>query len=337
MAASRGRSRKSFDRFLKLYRYKDLAFRMTNWPLIRELGRPVIDYRNTNLTYVPIHQEMELPAGTAAPLSVIEHFIREASHHVILRRCPCRSENGCRDFDPYFGCTFLGPAARDVDPEVGRHVSMEEALEHLHRATEMGLVSCLGKFRGDAIMLGVRDHHRLMTICHCCPCCCISTAIPLASREARDLLVRMEGLVVEVDEERCRGCGKCVEACVFRQVRLVEREPAADALPPAGPEAPASRAAAEQAPQAASRGTVTFSGHDGGPAGGEPGEFPGGEAIEPGRAAKRSRMVAVIGEECKGCGRCAMVCPEKAMRIRIQDPSYMEACVRRISSTVDVR
>ncbi|WP_287153622.1 hypothetical protein [Candidatus Solincola tengchongensis] len=298
---------------------------MTNWPLIRQLGRPVIDYRNTNLTYVPIHQELELPAGTAAPLSVIEHFIREASHHVILRRCPCRSENGCRDFDPYFGCTFLGPAARDVDPEVGRHVSMEEAIEHLHRATEMGLVSCLGKFRGDAIMLGVRDHHRLMTICHCCPCCCISTAIPLASREARDLLVRMEGLVVEVDEERCRGCGKCVEACVFRQVRLVEREPAADAPSPAGPEAPDARP--ESTPG------VRTSGYETG-AKGTYHEVAPSTRLD---SRRRSRKVAVIGVECKGCGRCAMACPEKAVRISVQDPSYIETCVRRISSTVEVR
>ncbi|MGQ9475995.1 MAG: 4Fe-4S binding protein [Actinomycetota bacterium] len=310
MSASRGRSRKSFDRFLRLYRYKDLVFRMTNWPVIRQLGGPIIDYRNTNLTYVPIYQEMELPAGTAAPLSVIEHFIREAAHHVILHRCPCRSENGCRDFDPYFGCTFLGPAARDVDPEVGRHVSAEEALEHLYRATEMGLVSCLGKFRGDAIMLGVRDHHRLMTICHCCPCCCISTAIPLASRRARDLLVRMEGLVVEVDPDRCQGCGKCVEACIFRQVRLVEREPAGD-----------SRAAAGPATSAA-QGVVAT------------GE--GSSAPSKGSSKRVSRM-AVIGEECKGCGRCAMVCPEKAVRIRIENPSYIEACVRRISSSVEVR
>ncbi|NPV60672.1 MAG: 4Fe-4S binding protein [Actinobacteria bacterium] len=292
MAARRGRSKKSFDRFLRLYKYKDTAFKMTNWPLFKQAGRRVLDAENTCLTYVPIYEDMELPPGVAAPVSVIEHFIREASHHLILSRCPCRSENGCEEFDPYFGCTFLGPAVLDVDPEVGRLVSTEEALEHLRQATEMGLVSCLGKFKGDAIMLGLKDHHRLMTICHCCPCCCISTAIPLASRETRDVLVKMEGLTIAVDEAKCNGCGKCVKACIFDQITLADREPS-----------------------------------------------PGGNGQEEGAPGegRRPRKLAVIGEECKGCGRCAMVCKQGAISVRIDDPSYIEACVERISAKVEIR
>jgi ferredoxin len=263
-----GRSRKSFDRFLKLYRFKDAAFRLTRVPVLGWLGSRMLDSDNLSLTYVPVNADVELPEGTVAPVSVIEHFIREASHHVILNRCPCRSENNCKDFDPFLGCTFIGDAARGIDPQVGRHVTAEEALEHLHKATESGLVSCLGKFKGDAVMLGLKDHHRLMTICHCCPCCCISTAMPHASREARDLLVKMEGVSVEVTEN-CNGCGLCVEACIFDQVR-----------------------------------------------------------VEDGRA--------VIGEECKACGRCATACKRDAIRIVVEDPSYIEECVARLSTLVDV-
>ena len=130
-------------------------------------------------------------------------------------RTPVAEPNGTRQS----ASRLIGPAVRDVDPEVGRLVSMEEALAHLKEATEAGLVSCLGAFKGDAIMLGVKDHKRLMTICHCCPCCCISTAMPLAGREARDLLVRLEGVSVEITEE-CNGCGLCVDACIFDQVTV---------------------------------------------------------------------------------------------------------------------
>lgn len=264
-----GRSKRSFDRILKLYRFKDMAFKMTRVPILRTLGKRMLDSENLSLTYIPVNVDIELPEGsTVAPTSVIEHFVREASHHVLLNRCPCRSENDCQDYDPSFGCTFLGEAARDVDPAVGRHVSAEEALEHLRQATEMGLVSCIGKFKGDAVMLGVEDHQRLMTICHCCPCCCISTSIPHASRDARDLLVKLEGVNVQVTDQ-CNGCGLCVDACIFDQIEII-----------------------------------------------------GGKAV--------------IGEECKGCGRCATICKKGAIRITIDDPEYVDRCVRRIGSLVDV-
>ncbi len=213
------RSKKSFDRVLRTYKHKDLAFRMTKVPVLNALGKRVIPPESTTLSYIPVYENLELPGSTVAPVSIIEHFIREASDHLILSRCPCRSENGCKDFDQSFGCTFLGPAVREVDPEVGRLVSMEEALDHLSQATEAGLVSCLGKFRGDALMLGVKDHERLMTICHCCPCCCICTSMPLASREARDMLVKLEGVNVEITDS-CNGCGRCVDVCVFKQISI---------------------------------------------------------------------------------------------------------------------
>jgi hypothetical protein len=218
-----GRSKKSFDRVLSMYKHKDIAFKSTRVPGLKHLGKLVMPPSDMTLTYIPVYEDLELPEGTVAPLSVIEHFINEASDHLILSRCPCRSENGCKDFPGDFGCTFLGPAVRNVDPEVGRLVSREEALEHLREATESGLVSCLGKFKGDAIMLGVKDHSRLMTICHCCSCCCISTSMPYASKEMRDVLKKLEGVTVEITEE-CNGCGRCVDSCVFAQMSIVNKK-----------------------------------------------------------------------------------------------------------------
>ncbi|OGO06239.1 MAG: hypothetical protein A2Z76_02765 [Chloroflexi bacterium RBG_13_56_8b] len=269
MAEYKGRSKKSFDRFLKIYKHKDFVFKLSNNRLLGKLGRKNMAMSSTTLTYLPIYENIQLGAGVAAPYSIIESFIREASHHVILHRCPCRSENHCEDFDPYFGCTFIGEATREVNPEVGRHVSMEEALEHLKQATEAGLISCVGHFKGDAVMLGIKDHRRMMTICHCCPCCCITTSMPLASREVRDSLMRLEGLTVEVDGEKCNGCSLCVKSCIFEQIEVVDK-------------------------------------------------------------------TAVIGEECKGCGRCAMVCKQEAISIRIDDPTYIEECMKRIGSEATI-
>jgi len=262
------RSKKSFDRILSMYRFKDLVFRSTKVPVLKQLGRLAMPPREMTLTYVPVCEDIELPEGTVAPISVIEHFINEASDHLILSRCPCRSGNGCEVAPIDFGCTFLGPAVRTVDPEVGRRVSRAEALEHLREATEMGLVSCVGVFKGDAIMLGVKEHKKLVTVCHCCTCCCISTSMPLASREMRDVLKKMEGVRVEVTDD-CNGCGLCVPSCIFGQVR-----------------------------------------------------------IDDGRA--------VIGDECKGCGRCAAACKRKAVRVTVDNPDYIQQCIDRINTLVDV-
>jgi hypothetical protein len=250
-------TRTAFNNLIWTLRYKDLMARMSNLPGVKQLGTRVIDVKTTNLSYIPIHADIELPVGTVAPAGIIEHFINEAAHHVIINRCPCRTALRCESFEADFGCSFIGQGAREIDPELGRHVTREEALEHLSQACDMGLISVIGKFKGDAIALGVRDHSRLMTICHCCPCCCVSTSLHLATREARDMMVRLE------------GCGECVEACIFKQI-LVEGDR------------------------------------------------------------------AVIGEECKGCGRCAAVCGSSAIRLKVEDATYIDECIDRISATVDV-
>jgi len=45
---------------------------------------------------------------------------------------------------------------------------------------------------------------------------------------------------------------------------------------------------------------------------------------------------AVKSNECRGCGRCVDVCPQKAIEISIDDDQFMQEAVSRISSSVDV-
>ena len=46
--------------------------------------------------------------------------------------------------------------------------------------------------------------------------------------------------------------------------------------------------------------------------------------------------MAVVGEECKGCGRCAMACPNDAISITVDNPEYINQCIDRISAYVNV-
>ncbi len=212
-----------FDSIVFWLRFKDQLVKLGDNRLLAAVGRRVIDPTEVTLTYIPVNEEIDVPAGTVAPQTVIEHFINEASYHVALNRCPCRSELKCNDYPRSFGCTFLGEGARQIDPSLGTHISRDEALARVREASEMGLVSVLGRFKGDALALSVKDHARLMTICHCCPCCCVTTTLPRATRDLRDMLVKLEGVTVEVTDD-CKGCGACEEACVFDQIEIVEKK-----------------------------------------------------------------------------------------------------------------
>ncbi|MFH1151396.1 MAG: 4Fe-4S ferredoxin [Actinomycetota bacterium] len=260
--------RRAFDAVLLGLRFKDHFARRTNNRLLAAIGRRIVDPADVTLTYVPVNADIELPPGTVAPIRVVEHFLENASYHVSLDFCPCRRELKCEKYPREFGCTFIGEGARQIDPKLGRHIGRQEALDKLREANEMGLVSVLGRFKGDALALGVKDDARLMTICHCCPCCCVTTSIHLASPEMRDVLVRLEGVSVSVSDG-CTGCGACVKACIFHQVELVDG-------------------------------------------------------------------IAVIGQECKGCGRCELSCKAGAIKIAVDNPSYVEESIARISSFVDV-
>lgn len=46
---------------------------------------------------------------------------------------------------------------------------------------------------------------------------------------------------------------------------------------------------------------------------------------------------AQIGPECRGCGRCVEVCPNGAIELPIQESSYIDQAIQRLSLKVDLR
>lgn len=66
-----GRSKRSFDWLVKLYRFRYAAFRLTRLPVIKSIAMKVLDVDSMNLSYIPVYEYIELPSGTAAPISVI--------------------------------------------------------------------------------------------------------------------------------------------------------------------------------------------------------------------------------------------------------------------------
>jgi len=149
-------------------------------------------------------------------------------------------------------------------------VTKEEARKHIKHAREIGLIHLIGRNKLDTIWLDAKPGFKLLTICNCCPCCCLWRILPNTSSKISDKVKKMPGVSVEINYDMCIGCGTCTnDVCFVNAIRMVNGKP-------------------------------------------------------------------VINEDCRGCGRCADVCPVGAIEIKIENKEFIEETIQRISSIVDV-
>ena len=201
--------------------------RVTRWPLIGEIIRRWIA-DGDDLIYlprdgvIPIHQSVAPPESTVLPSQVVDYFIERASYHWIMNVCICRDAEKCQNYPIDLGCLFLGEAAQQINPRLGRRVTKEEALEHVRRCREAGLVHLIGRNKLDTLWLGVGPGGKLLTICNCCPCCCLWRVLPHVSASLGECISRMTGVQVTVSD-RCAGCGTCTQGvCFVDAITLVD-------------------------------------------------------------------------------------------------------------------
>jgi ferredoxin len=201
--------------------------RLTRWPLIGPLMQHWLA-EGDDLIYltrdhvISIHQTLDAPESMVLPSQVVDYFIEKASYHWIMNFCICREAEKCQNYPRDLGCLFLGEAASRINPKLGRHVSKEEALEHVRRCREAGLVHLIGRNKLDTVWLGVGPGDRLLTICNCCPCCCLWRVLPYVAPAIGDQVHRMPGVTVMVGEG-CTGCGTCTQdVCFVDAIHLVE-------------------------------------------------------------------------------------------------------------------
>ena len=213
----------------KSFPQRFLVARMTNVPLLGSL----IDwglFAGDDLVYLPtdrsvlINENIDQTENLVLPSSVVDHFIEKASHHWVMDFCICRESSQCQDYPRQYGCIFLGEAVLKINPRLGRLVSKADALEHAKRCREAGLVHVVGRNKLDVMWLGAGPGEKLLTICNCCPCCCLWKVLPEITPRIGDKVSRLPGVSVQVSD-LCQGCGTCTDGvCFVDAIRLVNNQ-----------------------------------------------------------------------------------------------------------------
>lgn len=195
-----------------------ISARATGWPVVGGLvaasALPLFSKKNLAVSYIPINEHLEGVPSSYLPREIVRDLIERSSHRVIIERCTCREARECSEHPVALGCTLLGEGTREIDPRIARHVSTAEALAHLDRTLADGLTPMVGRVKLDNFIWGVRDRGKLLTICHCCRCCCtIFASGKHLPDEAKRSLIALDGVSFTIDHERCTLCGDCVRDC----------------------------------------------------------------------------------------------------------------------------
>jgi ferredoxin len=169
---------------------------------------------------VPVGRTIESRSviGNADEIHGILETCREP---IVITDCPCRNrkellgDRECRDKYPIqescfqvglFGEYFLKRGE-------GRCLSREGAHEVVDEFAKLGLIFTTEN---------TRDPNRFV-ICCCCACCCALIRGMTRFPDKNENCSAKSNFAAEVDVLKCKGCGLCVDRCVFGAVSLKEK------------------------------------------------------------------------------------------------------------------
>lgn len=224
-------------RFVDLSRFTlkyifNWRFRIAEFTKKSELYKKAVEkffFEDDEIIVIPntisVNKKIESEGSEFLPTEIIKEVIKRCDDIVIMNSCLCRTSNNCQDYPQDIGCIFLGPTSKRIPEHIGKKASVEEALEQVDRADEAGLSHIIGRNKIDTVWMNVRPGKGLLTICHCCPCCCLWKVYPNLDDDITDKLERLDGVTVSLSEENCRMCKKCLdEVCMFNAIGLKDNK-----------------------------------------------------------------------------------------------------------------
>ncbi len=170
---------------------------------------------NLKTENIEINRDIPVSEDVVLPSEVLKDLIKRSSHHFIMDFCICRVSSDCKDYSHNLGCLFLGKGTKRISKKLGRVVNTDEALEHVDKCQDAGLVHIIGRNKIDSIWLNTGSKDELLSICNCCPCCCFWKMNPELPESISKGLTPMVGVEIHLDLELCSGCGKCTDGICF--------------------------------------------------------------------------------------------------------------------------
>ena len=213
-----------FSRFILKYIF-NWRFRIAEITKKSRIYKNFIDmllFKDDEIVVVPntinINKKIDSAGSEFLPTDIIKEVIKRCDEIVIMNSCLCRTSNNCQDYPQDIGCIFLGPTAAKIPKHIGKKATVEQALAQVDRADAAGLSHIIGRNKIDTVWMNVHPGKGLLTICHCCPCCCLWKVYPNLDSDISGKLEKLDGISVELDEEKCRKCKKCLNACMFKAI-----------------------------------------------------------------------------------------------------------------------
>ncbi len=184
--------------------------------------------KNISSQTIRMDYDISKPDMIVMPSDIIKSVINEADDIVIMNKCLCRNSSGCTDYPRDLGCIFVGKTTRKISRRHCREVTSQEAIEHIDKCAEAGLIHIMGRNKMDSVWMGVGPNEELLTICNCCPCCCLWRVYPNLSDTIQNDFYKLPGVSIELNTDDCVGCGKCQEVCFAQSIKVVDCKAAID-------------------------------------------------------------------------------------------------------------
>ena len=211
------------------------AVRLADKPLVGPFLKKVLLFDQPEKNYTQAFtlninlkvDEKEAHQNVVLPIDLIRRSIETSPFRAIMHKCLCRTGNNCQNFNIDYGCIFIGEAAKStVENGIAREATVQEALSHMEKAVDTGLVGMSTWIEIEKYVWGIKEEglRKFLEICFCCPCCCL--ILKNMKKIPPDIRQRFKGVGWKSTYlGGCNGCGICEESCPAQAITVQDDTP----------------------------------------------------------------------------------------------------------------